>query len=76
MYIDKYNTEAGKIDSYGIWNIGAQYKWNELDVMLKINNLFDKLYSTYGYGYDYDGYHAYYWPGSTRNSFLSISYSF
>ena len=76
MYIDKDNTEAGKIDSYGIWNIGAQYKWNELEVMLKINNLFDKLYSTYGYGYDYDGYHAYYWPGSTRNSFLSISYSF
>ena len=76
MFIDISNTEAGMIDSYGIWNIGAQYRWKGLDVMLKVNNIFDKLYSTYGYGYEYNGYHAYYWPGATRNTFISLSYSF
>ncbi len=76
MFIDKSNTEVGTIDSYGIWNVGAQYKWKRLDVMFKVNNIFDKLYSTYGYGYEYNGYHAYYWPGATRNTFLSFSYSF
>ena len=50
MFIDNSNTEVGMIDSYGIWNIGAQYRWKGLDVMFKVNNIFDKLYSTYGYG--------------------------
>ena len=76
MFIDNSNTEAGMIDSYGIWNIGAKYRWKGLDIMFKLNNIFDKLYSTYGYGYEYNGYHAYYWPGATRNAFISFSYSF
>ena len=41
---------------------------------VKVNNVFDTLYSTYGYGYEWDGYQAYYWPGATRNIFLTISY--
>ena len=76
MYVDKENTEEGLIDPFAIWDIGAKYNWQNLEVMLKVNNLFDKLYSTYGYGYDWEGYQAYYWPGATRNSFVNISYKF
>tara|TARA_B100000427_G_scaffold46924_1_gene34986 strand:- start:2866 stop:5160 length:2295 start_codon:yes stop_codon:yes gene_type:complete len=76
MYIDKENTEAGMIDPYGILNIGFKYQWKKLNVMLKINNALDKLYSTYGYSYEWDGYQAYYWPGATRNTYISFSYSF
>ena len=32
--------------------------------------------STYGYSYEWDGYQAYYWPGATRNTYISFSYSF
>ena len=42
----------------------------------QINNALDKLYSTYGYSYEWDGYQAYYWPGATRNTYISFSYSF
>ena len=31
---------------------------------------------TFGYGYEWDGYHAYFWPGAPRNSFVNISYTF
>ena len=75
MYVDKANTEAGMIDPFSLWNVGVHYKWKELVIMVKVNNLFDKLYSTYGYGYDSDGYHAYFWPGATRNTFFNISYT-
>ena len=75
MYIDRANTEAGMIDPFSLWNVGMHYKWKELVIMVKVNNLFDKLYSTYGYGYDSDGYHAYFWPGATRNTFFNISYT-
>ena len=77
MYVDKANTDpAGMIDPYGLWNLGAQYQWNGLEVMVKVNNIFNKLYETYGYGYEWDGYHAYFWPGAPRNSFINISYTF
>lgn len=77
MYVDKVNTDpAGMIDSYGLWNVGVQYKWKGLEVMAKVNNIFNKLYETYGYGYEENGYHAYFWPGAPRNSFINISYTF
>ena len=76
MYIDRENTEEGLIDPFSILNIGLKYQWQGLEVMAKVNNVFDKLYSTYGYGYNYDGYQAYYWPGATRNTFINISYQF
>ena len=77
MYIDKENTDpGGLIDPYGLWNFGVQYNWRGLEVMVKVNNIFDKLYETYGYGYEWDGYQAYFWPGAPRNSFINISYTF
>ncbi|MGY8780287.1 MAG: TonB-dependent receptor domain-containing protein, partial [Fidelibacterota bacterium] len=76
MYVDNDNTEAGMIDPYGIWDIGARYQWGNIEAMVKFNNIFDKLYATYGYGYELDGFQAFYWPGATRNSFMNISYTF
>ncbi len=75
MYVDKANTDpAGMIDPYGLLDLGAKYQWGGLEAMVKINNMFDKLYSTFGYMSD--GNHAYFWPGATRNSFVNISYTF
>jgi len=76
MYVDNDNTEAGMIEPYGIWDMGARYQWGNLEAMVKFNNIFDKLYATYGYGYELDGFQAFYWPGATRNSFMNISYTF
>ena len=84
MYVDNANSEPGMINPYGLLNVGATYKWGGLDVLIKVNNVFDKLYSTYGYGYDYgggagydwSGFQGFHWPGATRNSFVNISYRF
>ena len=76
MYVDRENTEEGMIDPFSVWDMGIKYRWQGLEIMAKVNNVFDKLYSTYGYGYNWDGYQAYYWPGATRNTFINISYQF
>ncbi|MBT4784362.1 MAG: TonB-dependent receptor, partial [Candidatus Marinimicrobia bacterium] len=73
MYVDRENTEEGMIDPFSVWDMGIKYRWQGLEIMAKVNNVFDKLYSTYGYGYNWDGYKAYYWPGATRNTFINIS---
>ena len=54
MYIDKENIEAGMIDPYSILNIGAKYQYKNIDITLKLNNALDKLYSTYGYSYEWN----------------------
>ena len=70
QYID--NENYGAIDPYSVFNVYFSYWWQNLRATLKVNNVFDTLYSTYGY--EWDGYQAYYWPGATRNIFLTISY--
>ncbi len=72
QFLDKEN--IGKIDPYTLMNLGLSYETKSLIVRMKINNLTDILYSTFGYGYEWDGYHAYYWPGATRNWFVSMEY--
>ena len=76
MYIDNINAEDGYIGSYGILDLGANISWKKVKVDLKINNVFNRLYSTYGYSFEYNGYNAFYWPGAERNTFLNLSYSF
>ena len=76
MYIDNINAEDGYIGSYGILDLGANISWKKVKVDLKINNAFNRLYSTYGYSFEYNGYNAFYWPGAERNTFLNLSYSF
>jgi len=85
QYIDGINTEASKIDRYTIVNLSAQVELADLfnfdrslSIELRVNNLFDTLYETYGYVY-YDGatptpYSAY-WPGATRSIFISLGMS-
>ncbi|MEE3302158.1 MAG: hypothetical protein VX177_00195, partial [Candidatus Neomarinimicrobiota bacterium] len=75
MYIDNVNSEDGYIKGYGVIDLGVHFTWNTLRISLQINNVLNKLYSTYGYSYEYDGYNAFYWPGATRNTFINISYS-
>ena len=74
MYIDNINAEDGFINSFGVFDLGTNISRGKFKVSLKINNVFNKLYSTYGYSYDYNGYNAYYWPGAERNTFINVSY--
>ena len=76
MYIDNTNVEDGYISSYSILDLGASISWKKVKVDMKINNVFNRLYSTYGYSYEYNGYNAFYWPGADRNTFINLSYSF
>lgn len=74
QFIDDQN--IGAIDAYWLTDVGARYRIGNLEISGKINNLLNCLYSTYGYGYEWGGYYAYYWPGATRNGFISISFKF
>lgn len=72
QYIDEEN--IGTNPAYWLTDIGLRYRLGRFDLNGKINNVFNRLYSTYGYGYEWGDYYAYYWPGATRNAFISISY--
>jgi len=74
QYIDNENSEEGVIDHFTLVNVGLKYRLGPTELQLKVNNVFDVLYSTFGYGYEWDGYWAYYWPGATRNFYLSLSF--
>ena len=72
QYLDTEN--IGKIDPFFLADAALRLRCQKMDMSLKINNLFNRLYSTYGYGYEWDGYQAYYWPGATRNFFFTVGY--
>lgn len=72
QYIDSENTEDLAIPAYSLVDLMLQYKWKQAAITLKINNLIDAQYATYGYSY----YGGYYWPGATRNFALGLNYSF
>ncbi|MEE8436724.1 MAG: TonB-dependent receptor, partial [Candidatus Neomarinimicrobiota bacterium] len=74
IYIDDLNREEAMIKPYSLMDLGARLHWKDLELSLKINNIFNRLYSTYGYGYEADGFQSFYWPGATRNAYLSIMY--
>jgi len=74
QYLDNQNLGAN--DAYWLLDVGVRYFFKNVELNFKLNNIMDKLYSTYGYGYERGGYYAYYWPGATRNGFISISYKF
>ncbi|MCH8011076.1 MAG: TonB-dependent receptor [Candidatus Marinimicrobia bacterium] len=75
QYIDNENTEEGVIESFSVVNLGMKYGIGPIVLNVKVNNVFDTLYSTFGYGYEWDGYWAYYWPGATRNYYVTLTYS-
>ena len=72
QYIDEAN--IGTNPAYWLTDVGLRYSFGRVEIGAKVNNLFNRLYSTYGYGYEWGEYYAYYWPGATRNAFFSISY--
>ena len=74
QYIDNENTEEGVIESFSVVNLGMKYRIGPIVLNVKVNNVFDTLYSTFGYGYEWDGYWAYYWPGATRNYYVTLTY--
>ena len=80
QYIDFLNTEEVAIAPYGLANLGISLGLPSLAGMsgkltLRINNLGDRLYETFGYTY-FDGdpaeQIAAYWPGATRSYFLEL----
>ncbi len=80
QYIDFLNTEAVAIAPYGLANLGVSLALPTRaglsgKLTLRINNLGDRLYETFGYTY-FDGdppqQIAAYWPGATRNYFLEL----
>jgi len=74
QYLDKQN--LGTNDAFWLLDGGIRYVFKNIEVNCKVNNILNRLYSTYGYGYEWGGYYAYYWPGATRNGFISVSYKF
>lgn len=70
QYVDNVNTEKGAIDPFGIVNLGLKYRFGPAAFQVRINNVLDTLYSTYGY--EWDGYWAY-WPGATRNFTATVT---
>ncbi|MBC8216338.1 MAG: TonB-dependent receptor [Candidatus Marinimicrobia bacterium] len=72
QYLDAEN--IGEIMPFIVVDGGITYKSDHLSIGLKVNNLTDVLYSTFGYGYEWDGYNAFYWPGATRNWFVTLEY--
>ena len=76
QFVDQNNTPAGMIDPFTLVGLGSSLKFGKAVLNLKINNLFDAMYSTFGYGYEWDGYWAYFWPGATRNFYANLEYHF
>jgi iron complex outermembrane recepter protein len=82
QYIDGVNTEEFAIDSHSLINLAISYDLaarfdfsQALTVEVRINNLLDDLYETYGYAY-YDDFppaaFSAYWPAATRSVYVSL----
>ncbi len=86
QYIDFANTSAAAIKPVTLVNVGLNYhlplkKYFKATLAFRINNLFDKLYETFGYNYyeDWDDHLQridLYWPAATRNYYLSLVVNF
>lgn len=81
QYIDFSNTEASSISPYTLLNMSfslpvLQSYIGNLTLDGKIYNVFDTLYETFGYNYyiDSDTRIDVYWPGATRNFFLTATW--
>ncbi|MEA3500386.1 MAG: TonB-dependent receptor [Candidatus Marinimicrobia bacterium] len=79
QYIDFNNTESASINKYNLFNIGTRVEFQnilgfETIIDLRINNLFDTLYETFGYNYysDKNTRVDVYWPAAVRNYYLTI----
>jgi iron complex outermembrane receptor protein len=80
QFIDFANTEAVSIEPYTLIHFGTRFdlpQWDSVQsaLIFRVDNVFDKLYETFGYTY-YDGWPPYrvdaYWPGATRSYFVEL----
>lgn len=62
-----------KVDSYTVVNANLSYQWDELEISARVNNLFDKEYSSSVF--DFSGFFAYY-PSPERNFWLTMAVKF
>jgi len=69
QYIDRDNST--RIDGYTLFHMGAELHWHGFTITGKVNNVFNVLYVTHGAKWG----DCYYWPGATRNAYLSLSYT-
>jgi hypothetical protein len=88
MYIDRQNTREAAIDPAVIFNMGFQVTLPiperlpiaALEFQVKMDNVLDMLYETYGYNYwDWDEgpYRVdVYWPAATRRYFAEVNIRF
>lgn len=85
QYIDFANTEEAAIDPFLVVNWSARIELPKVKTFqpvltLWVNNIFDTLYETFGYNYyDWDDGPVRvdaYWPGATRNYYLTLTVRF
>jgi iron complex outermembrane recepter protein len=82
QYIDFSNTDDAVISPYTLVNMSFKipvlnHKYGNLILDGKIYNLFDTLYESFGYNYylDPESRIDVYWPGGTRNYFLTLTWN-
>ena len=79
---DEFNQDpAGKIPGYGYMNLDSNYKFdNNWSVFAKVNNVFDKQYSTFGMInssiYGNGSSELFVTPSLPRAGFVGVTYSF
>jgi iron complex outermembrane receptor protein len=82
QYVDGENREELAIDPHARVDLRASFdvaqalgSGRALDLQIRVLNVFDTLYETFGYSY-YDEFPptpvAFYWPGATRSVFVSL----
>jgi iron complex outermembrane receptor protein len=82
QYIDFMNTESSAIQPYFVADLGIRIPFYALRmdqvIDIRVNNVFNALYETFGYTYynDVDDRVDNYWPASTRSFYLTWSLSF
>ena len=82
QYIDFMNTESSAIQPYFVADLGIRIPFNALRmdhvIDLRVNNVFNALYETFGYTYynDIDDRVDNYWPASTRSFYVTWSVAF
>ncbi|MFQ6673786.1 MAG: TonB-dependent receptor, partial [Fidelibacterota bacterium] len=80
QFIDFTNTEEAALHPFTVLNAGVRFEIPgggsvKPSVSIRINNVLDKLYATFGYNYydDVDQRRDAFWPGATRNYYVTFS---
>ena len=71
QYIEANNRRELSIDPFSTMDLGFWFAKDNWTMRVRINNIFDILYETYGYEYG----SGYYWPGATRNTSLNLEFA-